>query len=183
MPDSAARRSRPRVRLRDVTLDDADAFDALRRGELTDSGYNDFGLGFQPIDRQRLAVGPPRDAQRGVMLIERIDDGRLIGTLGWRRVQYGPNAASGAWMIGIELEPGARGQGHGTEAQRLAAAYLFEATDAHRVEALTDVANIAEQRALEKAGFTREGVHRGAQFRAGAYHDLVRYARLRSDPD
>jgi RimJ/RimL family protein N-acetyltransferase len=44
------------------------------------------------------------------------------------------------------------------------------------------VSNVAEQRALEKAGFTREGVNRQAQFRAGAYHDLVLYARLRSDP-
>jgi hypothetical protein len=26
------------------------------------------------------------------------------------------------------------------------------------------------------------GVLRGAQFRAGAYHDLVVYSRLRSDP-
>ena len=37
-------------------------------------------------------------------------------------------------------------------------------------------------RALEKAGFTREGVLRGAQFRRGEWHDLVSYARLRNDP-
>jgi RimJ/RimL family protein N-acetyltransferase len=34
---------------------------------------------------------------------------------------------------------------------------------------------------LEKAGFARDGVIRGSQFRAGAYHDLVIYSRLRSD--
>jgi RimJ/RimL family protein N-acetyltransferase len=173
----------PRVRLRDVTLDDADALDALHLAAMTGGGFNDFGLGFEPVDRTRLALGPPRDAQRGEMLIERIADGRPIGTLFLRVVPYGPNSESNAWMIGIELEPAARGQGHGTEAQRLAAEYLFETTDAHRVEAYTDVANIAEQRALEKAGFRREGVNRGAQFRAGAYHDLVVYARLRSDWD
>ena len=55
----------------------------------------------------------------------------------------------------------------------LVARYLFEHTPANRVEAQTDIENIAEQRALEKAGFTREGVARGSQFRAGAYHDLV----------
>jgi RimJ/RimL family protein N-acetyltransferase len=53
----------------------------------------------------------------------------------------------------------------------------------NRIEAQTDVDNVAEQRALEKAGFHREGVARGAQFRAGAYHDLVTYSRLRNDPD
>jgi len=36
-------------------------------------------------------------------------------------------------------------------------------------------------RALEKAGFTREGVLRGAQFRAdGRHHDLVMFSRIRA---
>jgi RimJ/RimL family protein N-acetyltransferase len=51
----------------------------------------------------------------------------------------------------------------------------------HRVQASTDVLNVAEQRALERAGFQREGVLRGAQWRRGAFHDLVSYARLRTD--
>ena len=41
--------------------------------------------------------------------------------------------------------------------------------------------NLAEQRALERAGFTREGVLRHAQFRGGGFHDLVIYSRLRGD--
>ena len=51
----------------------------------------------------------------------------------------------------------------------------------NRIEAQTDVDNIAEQRSLEKAGFVREGTARGAQFRAGAYHDLVTYSILRGE--
>jgi len=85
-------------------------------------------------------------------------------------------------MLGIELLPEARGRGIGTEAQRVLANWLFDTTSVNRIEASTDVENVAEARALEKAGFTREGVNRGAQYRAGAYHDLVLYARLRSDP-
>ena len=50
-----------------------------------------------------------------------------------------------------------------------------------RLEASTDVDNAAEQRALDKAGFTREGVLRSAQFRDGTFHDLVLYSRLRGD--
>jgi RimJ/RimL family protein N-acetyltransferase len=84
--------------------------------------------------------------------------------------------------MGISLVPEARGHGHGSEAQRQLADYLFATTDANRVEASTDVENLAEQRSLEKAGFQREGVQRGAQFRAGEYHDLVVYSRLRDDP-
>jgi RimJ/RimL family protein N-acetyltransferase len=86
-----------------------------------------------------------------------------------------------AWNIGISLIPEARGQGYGPIAQQLLADYLFDTTDANRVEAQTDVENAAEQRALEKAGFVREGAARGSQYRAGRYHDLITYARLRSD--
>src|SRR6188508_2698007 len=101
----------------------------------------------------------------------------------WRRVAvYGPSPMSDAMQIGIELIPAARGQGLGVEAQRLIADYLFAATHVSRVEASTDSSNLAEQRALEKAGYVREGAMRGAQFRAGEYHDLVYYSRLRSDP-
>jgi RimJ/RimL family protein N-acetyltransferase len=49
------------------------------------------------------------------------------------------------------------------------------------VEASTDAENLAEQRSLEKAGYLREAVLRRAQYRAGAWHDLVNYARLRDD--
>ena len=41
--------------------------------------------------------------------------------------------------------------------------------------------NLAEQRALERAGFTREGVLRQAQFRDGGFRDMVLYSRLRGD--
>ena len=51
----------------------------------------------------------------------------------------------------------------------------------NRVEAHTDVENIAEQRALAKAGFTREGTTRGAQWRDGDYHDGYLYSILRAD--
>ncbi|MDP9309486.1 MAG: GNAT family N-acetyltransferase, partial [Chloroflexota bacterium] len=34
---------------------------------------------------------------------------------------------------------------------------------------------------LEKAGFTREGIARKAQWRAGQYHDLVTYSKLRGE--
>ncbi len=172
----------PRVRLRDVTLADADLLEAMVRREQSDGGFNDFGLAPHPVDRDVLALRPLRDEQNGTMLVERLDDAAVVGTISWRRVRYGPNPESDAWMIGIDLEPGARGLGYGSEAQRLAADYLFETTSLHRVEASTDVANLAEQRSLEKAGFTREGVNRGAQFRGDDYHDLVMYARLREDP-
>ena len=110
------------------------------------------------------------------------DDGDVpIGTVSWRPVAYGPTPGSSAFDIGISLRPQGRGQGHGSRAQRLLADHLFATTAVHRVQASTDLGNEAERAALAGAGFTAEGVLRGAQWRAGAHHDLVSYARLRDD--
>ncbi|MDP9496604.1 MAG: GNAT family N-acetyltransferase [Actinomycetota bacterium] len=121
-----------------------------------------------------------RDAGGGELVVTDGAD-RPLGTVSWRQVAYGPNAASTAVNIGIALRPRAWARGHGSRAQRMLAEYLFAQLPVHRVEASTDVDHVAEQRALERAGFVREGVLRGAQWRRGTWHDLVSYARLRSD--
>jgi RimJ/RimL family protein N-acetyltransferase len=104
----------------------------------------------------------------------------LLGMVNWRRQPV--SAAGHSWEIGILLLPSARGRGHGTQAQRLLARYLFAHTTAHRISAKTEVDNVAEQRALEKAGFSREGVSRATSWRDGAWRDDVVYSLLRSDP-
>lgn len=170
-----------RVRLRDVTTADAD----LLEGWDTPEGqgeFNDFGMPPHPAPREALAEGPLRNEYNGQLIVELLGDRKAIGTVSWHRVMNGPNPESAAWNMGIALAPAARGHGYGSEAQRQLADYLFATTGVNRVEAATDVDNLAEQRSLEKAGFTLEGVQRGAQFRAGTYHDLVVYSRLRDDP-
>ena len=151
-----------RVRLRDVTLADADLLDDWNR-QGSQSEFNDFGEEFRPAPRDVLADGPLRNEHNGLLMVELVQDESLVGTVSWHRVRYGPNPESDAWNCGIEL--------------------LFETYDLNRVEASTDVENVAEQRSLEKAGFVREGIQRRAQYRAGGYHDLVTYSRLRDDPD
>ena len=181
MPAREDERS-PEVRLRDVTLADADLLDTWAADPALQGGFNDFGMPPEPTPREALEKGPLRNERNGLLIVERVSDGVPIGSVSWHRVTYGPNAESAAWNVGIDLIPDARGQGFGSEAQRLLATWLFEHTDVHRVEASTDIENVAEQRALEKAGFTREGIARGAQFRAGRQRDLVTFARLRDDP-
>ncbi|HEY8771722.1 MAG TPA: GNAT family protein [Candidatus Limnocylindria bacterium] len=170
-----------RVRLRDVVLADADLLEAwdtpVGQGE-----FNDFGMPRRPAPRETMAQGPLRNEENGQLIVELVADGTPIGTIGWHRGMYGPNPESAAWNIGISLIPEFRGMGYGTEAQRQVAAYLFETTGVNRVEASTDVENLPEQRSLEKAGYRREGVQRGAQYRAGRFHDLITYGRTRDDP-
>jgi RimJ/RimL family protein N-acetyltransferase len=118
----------------------------------------------------------------GSTLVIELADGTAAGVVSSIRVPYGPNARSLAYRIGITVLPEPRNRGIGAAAQRLLADRLLSQPDVNRVEADTDVGNIPEQRALERAGFTREGVVRGAQWRRGGWHDRVLYGRLRSDP-
>jgi RimJ/RimL family protein N-acetyltransferase len=84
-------------------------------------------------------------------------------------------------MIGIWLRAPARRRGIGRLAQRQLAELFFRHTTTNRVEAATDVENIAEQVALDTAGFQREGLIRGCQWRDGAYRDAYLYAITRPD--
>src|SRR5215469_12364386 len=54
----------------------------------------------------------------------------------------------GAEQIGFALLAAARGHGYGTAAHRLLARYLFAHTTAHRIQAVTEVDNVAECNAL-----------------------------------
>ena len=170
----------PRVRLREATRSDAGLLELWQspdfRGE-----FNDFGLPV-PSGAPALREHSVVDDDRGGLIVELVADATPIGSVSWHGVHYGPNPQSLAWNIGINLIPAARGQGYGGEAQRLLAERLFATTTVNRVEAMTDVDNVPEQRALEKAGFVREGVARGAQFRAGAWHDILVYSVLRDAP-
>lgn len=113
----------------------------------------------------------------GVLMVVREAD--RLGFVTWYKVPTTPGYYY--WNIGIALLPEARGKGYGTQAQRMLAQYLFKHTTVQRIEAATEVGNVAEQRALEKAGFTREGVHRCTGWRDGAYRDGVWYSMLRTD--
>jgi RimJ/RimL family protein N-acetyltransferase len=87
----------------------------------------------------------------------------------------------GNFEVGIAIFAEHRGHGVGTEAQRQLVEYLFNNTTAHRLQAGTETDNVAEQRALERVGFRREGVLRGLYFRGGHWRDSIMYGLLRDD--
>jgi ribosomal-protein-alanine N-acetyltransferase len=109
-----------------------------------------------------------------------LGDGTIVGIASWEaRPRGGP--AGGCFEIGLALLPEHRGRGLGTAAQRLLVHHLFTCTLAHRLEAQTDVDNVAEQAALERVGFRREGLLRDARFRQGGWRDMVIYGLLRTE--
>lgn len=104
----------------------------------------------------------------------------VLGIASWEAKDRG-GPAGGCYEIGLALLPEHRGRGLGTAAQQVMVRHLFTCTLAHRLEAQTDIDNIAEQAALERIGFRREGVLRSARFREGDWRDMLMYGLLRSD--
>lgn len=129
--------------------------------------------------RERWETNGMLSEDGGILIIANGDD--AVGFVSWSKQVA--NRASYYWSMGLIVAPEHRGQGHGTQAQRLIARYLFDHSVANRISAATEITNVAEQRALEKAGFTREGVLRGGGFRAGRWHDGFLYSMIRSDLD
>jgi RimJ/RimL family protein N-acetyltransferase len=165
--------------LRPARLDDVELLMLWSSSPRYTGEFNDFGLSRQRPYHELISKNELIGENGGTLMVERVAGSKPIGTVSWRQVRYGPTPESIAWNIGINLIPEMRGQGLGSIAQRLLADYLFATSSVNRIEAATDVENLAEQRALEKAGFMREGVFRGAQHRAGGWHDLVFYSMLR----
>jgi RimJ/RimL family protein N-acetyltransferase len=141
--------------------------------------WNNFEHSASNTLQRRFASTGGFTEDTGMLAVEGDED--LVGVVSWHTVQHGPTASCRALNVGISLLPDSRGKGYGSAAQRALADYLFDTKLIERVEATTDIENLAEQRALEKAGFTREGVIRHAQFRRGSWHDAILYSRLRGD--
>ena len=130
-------------------------------GEWRSDPQTEYEIWGDPPPDIALSETIPQPHGMGELIVTDGDD-RPIGTVGWHQVLHGPNPGSIALDIGISLRPEFRGLGHGARAQRMVTEYLFRTFPVHRVQASTDVTNIPEQRALERAGFVREGEHDGS---------------------
>ena len=165
------------VTLRPVREEDLPWLASLRDSPAATGPHEWHGWSSPHSERKHWAESGLLGDNDGTLIIQH-GEGR-VGAVSWRRVQTGPVAFS--WALGIGLRPEFWGRGYGSAAQRLIARYLFAHTQANRIEAVTEITNVGEQRALEKAGFTREGILRGSTFRQGRWHDQVMYSILRDE--
>jgi RimJ/RimL family protein N-acetyltransferase len=88
---------------------------------------------------------------------------------------------SGIVELAYGVHPAARRRGLVTRSIRLVAPWAFRALGAERLEGRTDPENIASQRALERAGFTREGLERESRSVQGVRKDMICWSLLPSD--
>ena len=76
--------------------------------------------------------------------------------------------------------PAQRGRGYGTQIHKDFCELLFrEVTSIQKIEAYTDLENLAEQRVLEKAGFLQEELLRKLGVLRGDVRDMYLYGLLR----
>lgn len=110
-------------------------------------------------------------------VIEHQGDGRLLGMVSLHRIDWMRRSGGiGYWVRRSEW-----GRGIAPEAARAMLDVAFIECGLHRVEVLVAPENKPSQRVVDKVGFVREGVARGAEFVNGSHSDHIQYAVLRSD--
>jgi RimJ/RimL family protein N-acetyltransferase len=126
--------------------------------------------------RAQACLGADRPTPRQMLVVAAIDDDRLIGMVNW----YWECLETDWRRLGIGLyDPTVRGHGVGTEALRRWTSYLFETTDALRLDLATYSGNVAMCRAALAAGYVEEARLRQARRWSGGVHDAMIYAALR----
>jgi [ribosomal protein S5]-alanine N-acetyltransferase len=167
------------LRLRALVEDDLPFLDRLS----TDPealGYWEYGEVLEArARRKRWELDGYISAESTVLAVQ-LDDGTVAGIVSWRPRHRGGSPGV-CTEVGCALLPEYRGKGLGTEAQRVMIRFLFGYTTVHRIEAITNDANTAEQRCLEKLGFSLDGVLRGETFQHGRYQDSRVYSLLRHE--
>jgi RimJ/RimL family protein N-acetyltransferase len=105
-------------------------------------------------------------------------DGTKIGLIIYYIVQGGSYRFL---EIGYSITISERKKGYCTEAVRIFTDFLFLSHAIERIQATADSRNIASQKVLEKAGFTKEGTLRKAVFIKGNYIDISLFSILRDE--
>jgi RimJ/RimL family protein N-acetyltransferase len=167
------------VTLRPVETADLILFDEAFAGPEGTGPFQWFGYSSSRTLHRRLAETGLIDTDGGMLAVT--DGGACLGRVEWFKSAWGRADTSQCWTIAAGLLPAWRGRGIGSAAQRMLADYLFLHTRVVRIQAYTDGANLAEQRALLKAGFALEGVLRATLWRQGGWHDQLLYSRLRDN--
>jgi aminoglycoside 6'-N-acetyltransferase len=110
-------------------------------------------------------------------IIEKKDGAKI----GWA-VHYVSAPNFGWTEIGFTIIPSERKKGYATETIQMLSDYLFLTRDIVRIQAVIDARNVASRRALEKAGFKKEGTLRKALWNAeGKWADGDLYSILREE--
>jgi RimJ/RimL family protein N-acetyltransferase len=160
------------VVLRPPRRADSDDLLAAANDPLVSRYVMSFPAPYTGADAERWVTAP------ATWVIADPETDRLLGSVRLYHVsEQDATAEIGYWMA-----PWGRGRGVAATATSALTGWA-NAQGICRVELLTEPENAASQRVAVRAGFTYEGVRRGAgRNRDGTRHDLVAWARLVGDP-
>lgn len=165
-----------RCRLREVTLDcAADLFRIRSDPEGARYGPDPWESPSRAEERIRewhKWFAEREDIPWGIFLK---DKNQLIGHIKYAYIrQY-------LGMLGYHLDAHFWGRGIMTEVLQAVISFLYERTDAYRLQATIHKDHAASIRLAEKVGFKREGLLRGRAYWHGRFCDLYMYAILRGE--
>jgi [ribosomal protein S5]-alanine N-acetyltransferase len=166
-----------RLRLRPMRRDDAEALflvfcDAQAMRYWSSPPHGSPLLTAEVIERAQMAF----IAGDGIeWAITRAGDDTAIGKIGHWRWQRTHSRSEVGFIVRRDLW----GQGIAAEALGAVVDWGFRRLELHSIEAQLDAANIASQRTLERAGFTREGLLRQSFFDGREFRDTLVYGMLR----
>jgi len=169
-----------RLKLRELVLDDAPELFAI----YSDSHAMQW-FGVDPLTQleqaqqliEKYAASRNMENPATRWGIERVADGRLIGTCGLFKWHQGWHKCA----LGYELNSAAVGQGYMGEALRAILPWGIREMDLNRIEAQIHPDNLPSIRLVERLNFVAEGTAREGGYWSGAFHDLLQYALLRRD--
>jgi RimJ/RimL family protein N-acetyltransferase len=131
-------------------------------------------------DRQRNSVARAEEGWRtGKSAPFVIADAATDAPVGILSVHFGDDDEVAE--LAVAVFPDARGRGVASRALRLAAIWGLRELGLQRVFAETDAENVASARAIERAGFQREGLLRAHCKTHGRRHDCIMFSVVRED--
>ncbi|MCL2407190.1 MAG: GNAT family N-acetyltransferase [Defluviitaleaceae bacterium] len=86
---------------------------------------------------------------------------------------------AGMVRLGIVISSTSRSSGIGKAVTLKITEYIFDNFPVVRIEADTDIDNIAAQKVLIQSGFTQEGVLKKYRFHHGRYRDFILFSKIR----
>jgi ribosomal-protein-alanine N-acetyltransferase len=132
------------------------------------------------VDQPRTYIESLERKREDGVRLDFVIDHREAGVIGVTGLsEFSPRNARAT--IGTWLGCGWWGSGANAESKRLMAGVAFAHLGLRRLTAWTNVRNGRAQRALERAGFRREGVLRGWEDLDGQRQDVVVFGLLRED--
>lgn len=138
----------------------------------------------EPLTRDRLRDSVSRTEEqwltgRGAPFV--IADSASDRPLGLLNLQFSEDEEFAG--LAVSVFPQARGQGFASKALRLGAIWAIRELGLRRVFAEAAADNLASIRAIEKAGFRREGLLRAHCKTRGQRHDCVMFSIVPADVD